>query len=91
MEKVETVILSGNPIEKININFHERIPIVKFLYIDNCRIRDFDESRFRNLQNLSTLDLSYNLIEEVPKQSIKFGKNLELDLIGNRIKKFDGR
>ncbi|GIY69182.1 protein toll [Caerostris extrusa] len=38
---------------------------------------------------MATLDLSYNLIEQVTNQSIQFGNSVELDFTGNQIKEFN--
>lgn len=91
MDAVTTFVIASNPVENISVNsFNGKIPSVRCLYLDHCRIRELNESHYRTLSRLETLDLSYNLIEEVSKQQIGFGKSVDLYLNGNKIKKFEG-
>ncbi|XP_042899671.1 protein toll [Parasteatoda tepidariorum] len=84
-----TLLISNNPITKVTPTcFNDKAPNIKFIYMDHCLIRKFDVSHYQNLAHLNTLDLSYNMLEEMPEQSINFGFNLELVLVGNQIREF---
>ncbi|GBO29989.1 hypothetical protein AVEN_181225-1 [Araneus ventricosus] len=96
MSEVQTLLLSYNPFSKITENsFNGKVKNAAFLYMDHCLIREFDASHFKDLSVLSTLDLSYNLIENVTNQTIHFGSDhgtgLELIFIGNKIQEFSGK
>ncbi|CAL1298037.1 unnamed protein product [Larinioides sclopetarius] len=90
MSSVETVQLSNNPFSKVTVNsFNGKLSKTRFLYLDHCQIREFNVNHFVSLHSLSTLDLSYNLIEKIVNQQITFGNNVELDFTGNKIKEFN--
>ncbi|CAL1270617.1 unnamed protein product [Larinioides sclopetarius] len=92
MYEVHTLLLSYNPFSKITENsFNGKVKNVSFLYMDHCLIPEFNASHFKDLSLLSTLDLSYNRIENVTNQTIRFGSGhgLELIFVGNKIKEFN--
>ncbi|KAF8788289.1 Endothelial zinc finger protein induced by like protein [Argiope bruennichi] len=91
MIQVETVQLSYNPFTKVTMNsFMANWSSARFLYLDHCLIQEFNVGHYISLNNLSTLDLSFNFIEKVVNQTISFGKNIELDFTGNKITEFEG-
>ncbi|CAL1288706.1 unnamed protein product [Larinioides sclopetarius] len=90
MSIVEMIQLSNNPISKVTVNsFNGKLNRARSLYLDHCQIKEFDVKHYASLKSLSSLDLSYNLIEKVDNQIISFGKNVELDFTGNKIKEFN--
>ncbi|GIY50274.1 protein toll [Caerostris extrusa] len=67
---LRTLDLSYNP-ERIAPNmFGGKVRIIRYLYLDHCLIREFDEQIWDELPSLEVLDLSFNLIDKVTNRYI---------------------
>ncbi|XP_072262432.1 toll-like receptor 1 [Pyxicephalus adspersus] len=71
---------------------HTNLSLVTQLYLSQCNISSLRESDFKLYPNLQTLDLSYNLLEEVDFSVFQFNSLLEnLDISHNKIFNIDCR
>lgn len=65
MKNVKHLNLSGNPIKNLTVkSFRGKIDKAQELFLSHCEIQKFSFKYFHLLDDLETLDLSYNLIEE---------------------------
>ncbi|GIY34694.1 protein toll [Caerostris darwini] len=71
MERLDTLKLSYNPIERIAPNsFNGKAESIRYLHLDHCLIRELDAQIWNELPHLTELDLSFNKIDKVINRNI---------------------
>ena len=90
-ETIEKVILSGNQLTQVQINYSSSRNSLRFIDLSHNLLRDIPESLYSS-QNLSTLDFSFNRINDLSDVTFAEGNKLkELFLTGNRIRNMKSR
>ncbi|XP_057315622.1 slit homolog 1 protein-like [Hydractinia symbiolongicarpus] len=80
LKKLEYLALSFNKLKSVPQNISHYFPRLKELYLTANEIRDL--KRLTGYENLRTLNLDQNLIEEIPPFTFKDVKNLKELLLG---------
>lgn len=83
----EGFIIDDNAlVEFLPQNLHRFFPSLVAIQVFNCSLKRLDESNFKQLGNLRTLNLLFNKIETIPSDSFRDLESLEFLYIGfNRI------
>lgn len=83
----EGFIIDDNAfVEFLPQNLHQFFPSLVAIQVYNCSLKKLDESNFKHLGNLRTLNLLFNKIEFVPSDSFRDLESLEFLYLGfNRI------
>lgn len=90
-ETMEKLILSGNQLTQVQINYSSSRNSLRFIDLSHNLLRDIPESLFLS-RNLSTLDFSFNRINDLSDVTFTDGNRLkELFLTGNRIRNMKSR
>ena len=76
--------------KRLTKEFINRLTIVRQLNLSCCEFEVIEHDSFLNIQHLTSLDLSKNLIERINKNAFSNLKNLQkLDLTENKLANFD--
>ncbi|XP_075154009.1 leucine-rich repeat, immunoglobulin-like domain-containing kekkon 1 protein [Haematobia irritans] len=84
--------MSGNRLQTLLNEEFVRINLLNLqkLYLRNCRIEHIEPQTFKGLTNLVELDLSQNLLYNVPSMALSYISSLrDLTIASNRIQKIE--
>lgn len=84
--------MSGNRLQTLLNEQFVRMNLLNLqkLYLRNCRIEHIEPQTFKGLTNLVELDLSQNLLFNVPSMALSYISSLrDLTIASNRIQKID--
>ncbi|XP_013098630.2 uncharacterized protein LOC106081300 [Stomoxys calcitrans] len=84
--------MSGNKLQTLLNEEFVRINLLNLqkLYLRNCRIEHIEPQTFKGLTNLVELDLSQNLLYNVPSMALSYISSLrDLTIASNRIQKIE--
>ena len=79
------LIIRNSALPHITGDNFAKIPNIVILRILKCQCRKIDDDAFDNLLELETVDISGNVIRQIPAAVAKVRKLKQLDLVANNI------